>query len=180
MSKFAQFKKLTEAGTPPRSETSSKPLAGEEETPNNPADPDPNNQPEKENSMADETPVEQTDAYKAGVASANERMNKVFASEHFVGRESSAVKLLAKEALTADDAIELLADMPKAQPVAAVDQDEANKAAEEAGRKEMKAEMEKSGNQDLGTGDDGGLPDTNAKADSIWNTARETNEQKGL
>lgn len=143
-------------------------------TPNTPdkpkGKPDPQPDPHKEDEeVTDETPVEKTEAFAAGQKAANDRMNAVFASEHFAGREAHAAKLLSK-GLSAEDTIDLLADMPKAKPV---DQTEANAKAEEAAREEMREQMNKNGNVDLGAdrGADKEGKTGRAKADARWDKA---------
>ena len=122
--------------------------------------------------MTTETPLAERDDYKAGLAAGTDaeraRMTAVFASEHFAGREAHAAKLLGK-GLSAEDTIDLLADMPKAQPV---DQATANAAAEEAAREEMREQMNKNGNVDLGADEGGKEGKTGrAKADARWDKA---------
>lgn len=114
---------------------------------------------EKENEMADEAhtaalAAAREEGQKAGFTSANERMNAVFASEHYAGRETLAAKMLAKPGLEAKDIIDLLADAPKtAAPAAAEGNDaELREAAEKAGREQMKAAIEETGNSDIDTG----------------------------
>lgn len=163
------------AGETPPSAPAAAPETSEPETPQakepkgSPA-PESKTEPEEENSMADETPVEQTDAYQAGVNAERERVSAVFASEHFAGREAFTPKLLGK-GLSAEDTIDLLADMPKAAPVS---QDEANKAAEAAAREEMREEMAKAGNADLGASKDNDGKTGRAKADAVWDKANAT------
>jgi hypothetical protein len=130
-----------------------------------------------------DTKLEDRDDYKAGHAAgrddgfkaATDRMNTVFASEHFPGREAAAAKLLGKD-MSAADIVDILADMPKVEPKA--DQEAANKAAEDAARAEMREEMKKSGNADLGNSADADTS-SRAKADSVWDRARTANEKKG-
>ena len=145
------------------------------ETPETPVPPEgePDPQPEKEENMADDTPVEKTEAYAVGFKAANDRINTVFASEHFAGREASAVKLIGKANLSAEDVTELLADMPKREEASP----EANHAAaEEAGRQAMQAAMASAGNKDLGSADvNADAGSSAAKADAIWDAAAAAN-----
>lgn len=131
---------------------------------------------EKEKSMDDEAKAAieaaRTEGRETGLKSANERMNKVFASEHYVGREAAAAKLLGKPNLSAEDITELLADMPKAQPAAAtLTEDQQRAAAEEAGREEMKAALDQNKNSDIDAGGGAPQPDKRAAADAVWDKA---------
>ncbi|HUD28311.1 MAG TPA: hypothetical protein VMQ93_05515, partial [Novosphingobium sp.] len=93
-------------------------------TPDEPGDEDRDTPPtntstKKEKSMDDETKAAleaaRTEGRDTGFKSANDRMNAVFASEHYAGREAAAAKLLGKPSLSAEDIVDLLADMPKAE-----------------------------------------------------------------
>src|SRR5690606_13083910 len=110
----------------------------------------PKNSNEKENSMPDNNNEAAISAatqagHTAGFQAATDRMNAVFASEHYKGREASAGKLLTKASLlnaTSDDIIDLMADMPKSEEATALSVKEQKEAAEEEARKVMKAELE--------------------------------------
>lgn len=110
-------------------------------------------------------------AHADGVKAANDRMNKVFASNEYVGREAQAAKLLGKN-MTAEDIIDVLADMPKVVPTA-VDETAIKAAAEEAARNEMAATIAKTGNSnvDAGTASEP-VADKRAAADAVWAKAR--------
>jgi len=128
----------------------------------------------KEKSMDDEAKAAieaaRTEGQEAGSKSANERMKKVFASEHYAGREAAAAKLLGKPNLSAEDITELLADMPKAEaPKApALTDEQQREAAEKAGRDEMKAVLDQNKNSDIDAGGGASKPDKRAEADSVW------------
>ncbi|MBB4859639.1 ribosomal protein L12E/L44/L45/RPP1/RPP2 [Novosphingobium chloroacetimidivorans] len=114
-----------------------------------------------------------TEGREAGSKSATERMNKVFASEHYAGREAAAAKLLGKPNLSAEDITELLADMPKAgvPEAPALTEEQQRAAAEEAGRKEMQAALEQNKNSDIDAGGGAPQPDKRAAADAVWDKA---------
>jgi hypothetical protein len=97
--------------------------------------------------MNEEIEKAKAEGHAAGFKEANDRMNAVFASEHYKGREASAAKLLGKN-MTADDIIDVLADMPKVEQAALTDEQQ-REAAEEAGRKEMKDALELSKNSNV-------------------------------
>lgn len=134
-----------------------------------PGDPDPETEPEKDpEEMPDETPVEKTEAFAAGVRAERDRTAAVLASEHFPGREAHVAKLLGKD-MSAEDAIDLLADMPMTKPVS---QEESNAAAEEAARKEMAEAMANAGTADLGADENKDGKTGRGAADDVWNRAR--------
>lgn len=147
-------------------------------TPEQPGDEDEASPPtttstKKEKSMDEETKAAieaaRTEGRENGQKSANERMNTVFASEHYAGREAAATKLLGKASLSAEDIVDLLADMPKAEPQAAatLTEDQQRAAAEEAGRKEMKAELERNANSDVDASA-ASKPDKRKASDDVW------------
>lgn len=142
-------------------------------TPDEPeGEPDSDHQHEEEAAMADETPLIEREDYKtghaAGAAAANERMNAVFASEHFAGREAHAARLLGNAKLDASD---IIAELPNFAKAEALNPDAAREAAEEGGRKEMREQIGKQGNADLG-GDTPNEPQSaRAKAASVWDRA---------
>jgi len=78
-----------------------------------------------------------------GYQQANARMTAVFASEHYAGRETYAAKLLGKQ-MAAEDIIDLLADYPVAKPEGGqqASREEQLQAAEEGGRKELRAQLD--------------------------------------
>ena len=165
----AQDPEIPEVPTPPE-----KP--GEDETPTNPKKKDDSMPNEDEAKAAVE--AARTEGHGAGFKAANERMNKVFASEYYVGREALAQSLLAKEALSADDVIGLLETSPKAAAAApaALTEEQQREAAEAAARAEMKAELGKTPNSDIDA-NGGTEPDKKAQADSVWAKAYGLNEE---
>ncbi|MAN11095.1 MAG: hypothetical protein CMN63_01525 [Sphingobium sp.] len=158
------------------------------EVPSSPAAPDENETPEnpkkKDDPMPDETEnkaavdAARTEGHGAGFKAANERMAKVLASEHYVGREALAQSLLASEALTADDVIGHLEKAPKAaaSTTTALSEEQQRAAAEEAGRTEMKAALEQTTNSNIDA-DGGKKPDKKAEADSVWAKAYGLNKE---
>jgi hypothetical protein len=132
----------------------------------------------KEKPMDDETKAAldaaRTEGRDTGFKSANDRMNAVFASEHYAGREAAAAKMLGKPNLSAEDIVDLLADMPKAEPQAApgLTEEQQREAAEEAGRKEMKAALEETSNSQVDASTASSKPDKRKAADGVWDRAR--------
>ncbi|QZP06804.1 hypothetical protein [Caenibius sp. WL] len=128
----------------------------------------------KEAEMADNVEVNaaveaaRKEGHTAGFKEANDRMNAVFASEHYAGREAAATKLLSKN-MSAEDIVDVLADMPKAEANAALS-DEQRKAAEEAGRKEMKDAMSETQNSNIEANGGGGKTKTDSRA--VWAKAK--------
>lgn len=115
-----------------------------------------------------------TEGHGAGFKAANERMNKVFASEHYVGREALAQSLLASDALSADDVIGHLEKAPKAvaSTTTTLTADEQKAAAEAAAREEMKKTIAETGNSNIdASAGGGGKPDKRAQADAVWDRA---------
>lgn len=109
------------------------------------------------------------EGHAAGVKEANDRMNAVFASEHYPGREAAAVKLLGKN-MSSDDIIDVLADMPKVEK-SGMTEAEAKEAAEEAGRKEMRDAISETQNSDIDAGaNSGGTTRSDSKA--VWAKAK--------
>lgn len=132
----------------------------------------------KEKSVDEETKAAieaaRTEGRDTGLKSANERMNAVFASEHYAGREAAAAKMLGKPNLSAEDIVDLLADMPKTEPqgsTAGLTEEQQRAAAEEAGRQEMKAALEENKNSNVDASTDGGKPDKRKASDDVWTKA---------
>lgn len=158
----------------------SEPLADEPDTSGN--EPDEPETTTSKSKKKDPVMTEQTDqaaidaakkeGHEAGFKAANDRMNKVFASEYYAGREAAAAKLLGKPAMSAEDIIDVLADMPKVE-TAALTEEEQRQAAEEGGRKEMQAALgqQQNSNIDAGGGNGGGEQDKAAAASSAWDKA---------
>lgn len=106
-----------------------------------------------------------------GFKAANERMNAVFASEHYTGREGAAAKLLGKEAMSADDIVEVLAEMPKVEQ-SALTEEQQRAAAEEAGRKEMREQIGQQGNSGVDADAGGKATEPNHGWDAIHSDIR--------
>lgn len=153
-------------------------------TPDEPGDEDRENPPtttskKGKKSMTDEEmkaaiEAARTEGRDTGFKSANDRMNAVFASEHYAGREAAAAKMLGKPNLSAEDIVDLLADMPKAEPqgsTAALTEEQQRAAAEEAGRQEMKAALEENKNSNVDASTDAVRPDKRKAADDVWTKA---------
>lgn len=145
--------------TPALAET----VAGEgTKKPKSPEDPD------EEDTEDEDTPMtnDEIEKMKADVrAETSARFNTVLASEHYVGREAAAHKMLGKEGMSAADIVDVLADLPRAAPVAAtgIDKDSPvfKAAVEDAKRAAMKEALPKeSENADLLGGTEA---DVNAK-----------------
>lgn len=118
-------------------------------------------------------------AREEGVKAANDRMNAVFASEHYPGREAHAAKLLGKKNLSAEDIIDVLADYPKVETQAA-DPEAVKAAAEKAARDQMAEAIAETGNSNVDAGATAKPADKRAEADSVWAKARPLAEEKGV
>ncbi|CDO34053.1 hypothetical protein [Novosphingobium sp. KN65.2] len=148
------------------------------QTPDCPGDEDRETPPEpksrkKEKSMDEEQKAAldaaRTEGREAGFKSANDRMNAVFASEHYAGREAIAAKMLGKASMTAEDIIDVLASTPKeAAGTSALTEEEQRAAAEEAGRQEMKAELGKTENSKVDPNGNG-KSEPKQSASKAWN-----------
>lgn len=153
------------------------------------------NEPTTPTNQAKEKPMPTEEEMKAAITTAEQkgrdeatqaatqRMTTVFASEHYAGREPLAAKLLGKS-LSAEDIIDLLADAPKAAPVALTAEQiaAAAEAAEVAAREEMARTLAETGNSNIdANGGQGGAskPDTKAEADTVWGHAYGL-DQKGV
>jgi len=111
------------------------------------------------------------EAEKAALAASTTRMNAVFASEHYAGREAAANRLLGKPNLTAEDITEMLADLPKTAPAAALTEEQQRAAAEEAGREEMRKALESGQNSNVDANNGGGTDpkaDARKASDAVW------------
>jgi hypothetical protein len=82
------------------------------------------------------------EGHAAGFKAATDRFQAVISSEHYAGREALAGKLLGKNAMSADDIVEALAEAPKVE-AKTLTEEEQRAAAEEAGRKEMREQIQK-------------------------------------
>lgn len=151
---------------------------GKDEKPTNPEHEDDNMPTEEEMKAAAE--AARKEAHATGFRAANERMNKVLASDHYVGREALAQSLLASEALSADDIIGHMEKAPKAAAAAdtaALTAEQQKAAAEAAGREEMKAALELDKNSDIDANGGKG-PDKKAQTDAVWTKAYGLKEGK--
>lgn len=154
MSRFANFQQIVNA--PLQAKTPVK----DDESPETPAiAPDDD---EKDDDMTDIEEAKKA-AFDAGVKAANERMNTVFASEHYAGREATAHTLLNK-GMSAEDITDVLATLPANKPEAADPTADALKKAEEEGaRKAMLAMNAAEPNAPLVDGAETGEPQTEAE-----------------
>lgn len=139
---------------------------------------------EEESSMTTDTPLEERDDYKAGLAAgqkaATDRMNAVFAHADCKGRETHAARLLGRS-MSSD---EIIAELPNYPAASALSEDEQRRAAEEGGRAQMREEMELAGTADLGAAEEPNGKTGRAKADAVWDRAnaavgRTTTKQEG-
>ena len=154
-------------------------------SPDGPDETEPTENPKKkddqmpnEDEMQAAVATARTEAHSLGFKAANERMNKVFASEHYVGREALAQSLLASEALSADDVIGHLEKAPKAiaSTTTTLTAEEQQNAAETAAREEMKKAIAETGNSNIDA-DSGKKPDKKAESDGVWNKAYGLNKE---
>ncbi len=106
------------------------------------------------------------EAKAEGFKEANARMNEVFASEHYAGRETLAHALLSKN-MTAADICESLAAAPKIEP-SAIGAETVEAAAEEAARKDMKKAIAETGNSGLDASGGGAPKKSDKDALSVW------------
>lgn len=132
----------------------------------------------KEPEMADENTNAAVDAANKegrtdGFKAATDRFNAVMASEHYAGREAAAGKLLTNASMfnaSAEDITGILAEMPKAEQ-AALTEAQQREAAEEAGRKEMQAELAKQNNSGIDADGGKGGAEKSADATAVWDRA---------
>ena len=106
------------------------------------------------------------EGHAAGFQAATARLAAVSASEHFTGREASAVKLLTMGSLanaSAEDIGSILADQPKTE-TNALSADDQRQAAEEGGRREMREAISQGQNSSIDASS-GVAGSSNAKAD---------------
>lgn len=173
MSRFAELKSALAKGADESNHEIPDPADEPEEDETNPK-----SKRKEEPDMTETTTTDQAAldaAHAAGFKAANERMNTVFASEHYAGHEAAAHKLLGKD-MSAEDIIDVLADMPKIELTAALSEEEQRKAAEDAGRAEMKAAI--NGGQNAAIEPNGGgavSADDPAAAAAIWDGAIRAN-----
>ncbi len=121
---------------------------------------------EKDKDMSEEIDKAKAEGRSEGFKAANERMNAVFASEHYEGREAQAKAMLAKD-MSAADIIDILAATPKVEQ-AAVSDDVADKAA----RDEMKSNIDANANSGVEAGSVAGASTSNAKnTAAVWDEA---------
>lgn len=109
--------------------------------------------------------------HDAGYKAAIDRINTVMASEHYAGREATAAAMLGKASMSAEDIVDILATTPKAETTGLSEEQQRN-AAEEAGRKEMLAQIQNGKNSTIdannGGGDNSGKERTAAETSAIW------------
>lgn len=154
--------------------TSEGDLPEDETDPNLPEDEDCSGDPKPKGKTKDKTmtdiPKSEHEAALAkattdAVAATNTRWGAVLASEHYEGRETLALNLLGNAALSADDITAALAAAPKASPVAATSEVDA----EAAARDEMKQAIAggaQNSTVDAGSGGTSGA--TAASTDALW------------
>lgn len=109
------------------------------------------------------------EAKSEGFKEANDRMNAVFASEHYAGRETLAHALLSKN-MSAADICDSLAAAPKIEP-SAIGAEAVEQKAEEAAREEMKDAIGKTGNSGLDASGGGAKTDDAQVSAQIWDKA---------
>lgn len=116
-------------------------------------------------------------AHADGMAKANARMNAVFASAEYVGREASAQhKLTAAEyaGFSAEQIIASLGKETKVEASTLLTKEEIEAKAEEAARKEMKGTIDQNKNSTVVPGAEGASGDGKMSAqaiDAIWDKA---------
>jgi hypothetical protein len=126
---------------------------------------------EKEEMNYDKDKVE-SEAHAAGFKQANDRMNAVFASEHYDGREAAAHVMLGNVKLGADDIISILAASPKSETLATnIADTEAN------AREELRKNLAQ--NQPQSLGNDGGETPKADDADPVIKAAAKVNKING-
>lgn len=143
--------------------------------PETPDDPDEPDSPEKEGSMTEVTQAAVDAARKEGHAEGvaegrkaeQTRMTAVFTHENTKGREAHAARLLGRS-MTAEEITAELEHFPKAEALSTAEQREA---AEEGGRKEMRSELDKSENVDLGATKDADATSVRARSTARWDKA---------
>lgn len=132
---------------------------------------------EEDQTMADETPLAEREDYQAGhaagMSAALARMTAVFGHEAAQGREATAMKMLCKPNMSAEDITDLLADYPAPTPAAEAPAAvaDATEAAEAAARAEMRSAISETQNSDIVP--TGGKSGGSAKAatDGVWDRA---------
>lgn len=135
---------------------------------------------EKEKEMTEETEKVRAEAHADGFKAANDRMNAVFASEHYTGREALAQKLLAKN-MSADDIIDVLAATPAANIAAPAPSSDASEA---GGIKVMQEALKSNTNAALvvteGGQDNDGEPSQQAIANGWKGAVERANQLAGF
>jgi len=144
----------------------------DENTPDDPTNPKCK---KKDHDMSDEQNAAalgtaKKEGHDAGFKAANDRMNTVFASEHYAGREAMAAKLLSKPGMSAEDIIDVLADTPKADKKG-LSEEEQRAAAEAAGREVMKDALASGAKNSNIDANDGNKPDSAAAVNDLWGQA---------
>lgn len=124
--------------------------------------------------MTEEIDKAKAEGHDAGFKAANDRMNAVFASTHFEGRETQAKAMLAK-AMSAEDIIDILAVTPKIESSALV----AEIDTEAVQRQVMADAIAKNVNSAVQAGADDFLKsDAKAKSAGVWERANAKIEQR--
>lgn len=138
MSRFANLSERLSADLP---EDPTRPEVGEEDETTTSTSKD-----KEKKDMSNEIDQAKAEGHAAGFKEANDRMNKVFASEHYEGREKTAQTLLGKN-MSADDIIDVLATTPKIEQSSSDASVEAD--AEAAARNEMKDAIAQTSNSSV-------------------------------
>lgn len=179
MSRFAGLPdRLSTAGKKkyPKVET---PDDDDTETPDEIAPADESKEKEKPKMVEQET-AQAVEAAKAeATAAANARFAAVLASEEYKGREALGNHLLANTGMDADGIVATLAAAPK-PGAAEVNQAEANTAAEEAARGEMRNVLGADKNSNLDAGGNGQASEAEAVAAGWSKAMARANSLAGL
>lgn len=182
--RFAELGRQSRAPSPAKASTRADATTAPENQTDNQDEPKTGKTPDdkKEKDMADQVDTNSTDylaGQKAGESATKkaerDRANAVMASEHFVGREAMAGKLLAQD-MSAESIIDVLAAAPTVAPKA----DDSKEAAEEeelSQGREMLDQMKQKGNADLGNKSSDDPSSSKKKAASVWARAREANSK---
>lgn len=105
--------------------------------------------------MTEEIEKAKAEGHDAGFKAANDRMNTVFASEYYEGREEAAKAMLANPKFTAEDITGILAKSPKIEPSTIGAEAVAAEATDSDARDEMKKAIATNSNSTVqaGSGD---------------------------
>jgi hypothetical protein len=124
--------------------------------------------------MTQEVTTAEAKGHAAGFKEATDRMNAVFASGHYAGREASAHVMLGNAKFSADEIIGVLAAQPKVEP-AAINDTIDTEATERADLRKNLAE-----NQPQSLGNEGGEAPKADDADPVIKAAAKVNAINGL